>query len=268
MDKIKKIVRNNWDEIGIATALGHFYSQGSQLDMEKHGYIIEALKRSNQELANADVNELQAYLQSLEEEQLTGLISNIKGIAHEVYYIEIENEDDDAIYAYMFEDTNHEDYDIVIYDESGSAESYQMKATDSEAYANQAIEEVGKDQVILTEELAEKLGTASSGISNKELTADVELVVDQLIENPSLWNYLPALSAWSIALIAASLTKRYINKQIDRKTYFQLMTIYCGAKVSKLAIIVAALSIPGVNIVAGAVLFLKVAFSVKNTYSL
>lgn len=267
MDKVKRIIKKNWDEIGIATALGHFYSQGSQIDIEEHGYIIEALKRSNDDLQEADVNELHTYVQSLEEEQLPGLISNIKGIAHEVYYVETENDDGDAIYAYMFEDTNHEDYDIVVYDLDGNSESFQMKATDSEAYANRAIEEVGSDQVILTEELAEKMSTSSSGISNKELTSDVEKVVDHLLEDQSLWDYLPALSAWSIALIASSLTKRYINKQITKKTYFQLMTIYCGAKVSKLAIIIAALSIPGVNIVAGAMLFLKVAFSVKSTYS-
>ncbi|MCA1053649.1 hypothetical protein LCM10_01520 [Rossellomorea aquimaris] len=267
MEKIIRIIKKNWDEIGIATVLGHFHSQGSQIDIEEHGYIIEALKRSSNELQEADINELHTYVQSLEEEQIPGLISNIKGIAHEVYYVETENEDGDALQAFIFEDTNHEDYDIVVYDQVGNSDIFQMKATDSEAYANSAIEEVGRDQVILTEELAGKMGTASSGISNKELTSDVEQVVDQLLKDHSVRDYLPTLSAWSIALIASSLTKRYINKQINKKTYFQLITIYCGAKVSKLAIIIAAICIAGVKIVAGAVLFLKVAFSVKSTYS-
>lgn len=267
MTKITKIIKKNWDEIGIATALGHFYTQGSQIDMDQYGYVIEALKRSNNELKDANIDELHSYIRSLEEDQLPGLVSNVKGIAHEVYFVEAENEDGDTVQAYMFEDTNHEDYDIVVYDTDGASTSFQLKATDSTSYANEAIEEVGSDHVILTDELANKLGVTSSGITNKDLTADVENVVDHLLEDKSLWDYIPALSAWSIALIATSLTKRYMNKQIDQKTYLQLMTIYCGAKLSKIAIIILALSIPGINIIAGALLLLKFGLSAKNTYS-
>ena len=54
-------------------------------------------------------------------------------------------------------------------------------------------------------------------------------VRNHLLEDHSLWQYVPALSAWSIAMIAA-------------------------------------LSIPGVNVVAGALLFLKMGLSVRNVY--
>lgn len=267
MQKIKKIVKKNWDEIGIATALGHFYTHGSDINMEEHGYVIEALRRSQTKLQDANIDELHDYVASLDESQLPGLVSNIKGIAHEIHYVEIENEDGDSTSAYMFSDTNHKDFDVVLYNESGNTEYLQLKATDSTQYANEAIENLGADKVVLTEELAEKMNVKSSGISNKELQADVETVVDKLMVDSSLWNYVPALSAWSIALIAASLTKRYINKEVRRKEYITLMTVYCGAKVTKIAIIIAALSIPGVNIIAGALLFLKVAFSAKSVYS-
>ncbi|MCP3032915.1 hypothetical protein LF817_16440 [Halobacillus sp. A1] len=267
MTKVKRVIKKNWDEIGIATALGHFYTQGKDIDMEQHGYVIEALKKSNSSLQDANLDDLHSYVQSLDEDQLPGLASNVKGIAHEIYYVEAENDNGDTVQAFMFEDTNHEDYDIVVNNDDGTSTSFQLKATDSTSYANDAIEGVGADQVILTEELAEKMGVKSSGITNEQLTADVEYTVDQLLEDQSLWGYIPYLSAWSIALIGASLTKRYIKKQIDKKTYVQFMTIYCGAKLSKVTIIIAALSIPGINIVAGALLFLKLGISVKNTYS-
>ncbi|MCA1011745.1 hypothetical protein [Halobacillus halophilus] len=151
MDKVKKIIKKNRDEIGIATALGHFYSQGSQIDIEEHGYTIEALKRSNTELQKDNINELHIYGQLLKKEHLAGLI---KGIAHEVYYVEAENEDGNAIYAYMFEDAVHEDYDIVVYDQYRNSESFQMKAQTQWPIASIIMEEVGSDQGILTEELA------------------------------------------------------------------------------------------------------------------
>lgn len=267
MSKIKKFTNKNWDEIGIAYALGDFYANGTNINMDDHGYIIEAIRRSKSDLANANVHDLHAYVSSLEEDQINGLVSNIKGITHELYFVEMENSDGDSIQAYIFEDTNHEKYDVVLYDESGPIDSLQLKATDSEAYAQSAINEVGSDQVVLTKELAVKMNVNSSGISNEQLTTDVEKVVDKLLEDTGLWNYLPYLSTWSIALIASSLTKRYIKKEIDKSTYWKLMTVYCGAKATKITIIIAALSIPGVNVVAGAVLLMKMLFSTKKIYS-
>ncbi|RNF39602.1 hypothetical protein [Planococcus salinus] len=266
MNKIKKVVKKNWDEISIAYALGDFYANGQNISMDEHGYIIEALRRSNGDLKDADLTELHTYVSSLDEDQLLGLISNVKGIAHELHFVEVENSDGDSINAYVFEDTNHAKYDVVLQDENGPIESLQLKATDSEAYAQNAIDAVGSEQVVLTEELAEKMGVQTSGISNEQLTADVESVVDKLLKNTNLWGYLPYLSAWSIALISASLTKRYLKKEIEKTTYWRLMTVYCGAKATKITIILAALSIPGVNVVAGALLLMKVMFSTKKIY--
>ncbi|WP_078544818.1 hypothetical protein [Litchfieldia alkalitelluris] len=265
--KVTKIVKQNWDEIGIATALGKFYMDKQSFDQEQYGHVIEALRRSNKQLHDADIDELQDYLSSLDESQIPGLVSNIKGIAHEVYYVEAENEDGDQVSAYMFEDTNHKDYDVVLYDEEGISTSFQLKATDSSSYVNEAIDRVGEENVVVTSELAEKMGLKSSGISNAQLETDVETVVDKLVEDKTLWDYVPALSAWSISLIAASLTKRYIKKEISKKEYVAMLTVFCGAKVAKVSIIIALMSIPGVNVVTGAVLFMKLAFSLKNTYA-
>lgn len=264
--KIKKIIKKNWDEIGIATALGHYYSSQDSFDYEENSYVLEALRRSNTELNNASNEELHHYLISLDEEQIPGLISNVKGIAHEIYFVEAENEDGDQYKAYLFEETNHKGFDVVVYDEEGFEDHLQLKATDSVSYINNAAEEVGEENIVVTSELAEKIGVKSSGISNEKLTQDVEGVVDHLIEDQDLWNYVPALSAWSISLIAASLTKRYIKGGITKTKYISMLSVFAGAKVAKLSIIVALMSIPGVNVVTGALLFMKFAFSVKGSY--
>ena len=267
MEKIKKLIKKNWDEIGIAAALGHFSMTGTKIDYDQYGYVIEALKRSRKDLHDADLEELHAYVQSLDESQIPGLVSNIKGIAHEVYFVEAENTDGDEVKAYLFEDTNHKGYDVVLYDEEGNYTYLQLKATDSPSYVHEAVQEIGRENIVVTEELAEKMDLPSSGISNAQLEYDVETVVNRLLEDRHLWEYVPTLSTWSIALIAASLTKRYIKGELPRKQYIQYMTVYCGAKLSKILIIIAAMSIPGVNIVTGALLFLKTVYNFINTFN-
>ena len=141
----------------------------------------------------ADIETLREYVSSLDENQIPGLVNNVKGIAHEIYYVEMENGDGDSIEAYLFEDTNHPDYDVVLYDkETGDTVQVQLKASDSASYVQEAADELGSDQVLVTSELAERMGFKSTGISNEKLQADVEDVVDQLIDNPSLWEYVTA----------------------------------------------------------------------------
>jgi hypothetical protein len=264
--KISKVMKKNWDEIGIATSLGKFFIDKNSFDYDEYGYIIEAFRRSNKDLHDADIEELHQYLSELDDSQIPGLVSNIKGIAHEVYFVQAENEDGDNVSAYMFQDTNHKDYDVVLYGEDGTT-YLQLKATDSTSYVNDAIDNVGNDSVVVTSELAEKMGLQGSGITNGKLETDVEVVVDRLLENKTLWEYIPGLSAWSISLIAASLTKRYINKDITRKEFLMMLTVFCGVKAAKVSIIIGLMTIPGVNVVTGALLFMKLAYSVKNTYS-
>ncbi len=186
--------------------------------------MLSALRRSRADLAGASQEELRDYLRSLDEEQLPGLVNNVKGIAHEVWYVEAENADGDGVSAYMYGDTNHPDFDVVLVDDvTGEELELQLKTTDSTAYVENAIDELGAERVVVTEELANELGVESSGISNEELTADVEGVVDGIIDAPYLWDYVPALSAWSLALLVTSLTRRYLRKEIDAQRNYSAM---------------------------------------------
>jgi hypothetical protein len=258
-------VRRRWDELGIAAVLGDFYTSGD-IDAE-NAYVLTALRRSRSDLSGATREQLRDYLGSLDDDQLPGLVNNVKGIAHEVWYVEAENTDGDSVSAYMFEETNHPDYDVVLVDETtGDELELQLKATDSTEYVTDAVDALGTERVVVTEELAGRLGLDSTGISNEELTTDVEHVVDVMVDSPDLWDYVPALSAWSLALLVVSLTRRYRRKEIDAQQYRRMLTKFGGLRVLKMVLITASLSVPGLNVAVGAALFLTTVRTVIDVY--
>jgi hypothetical protein len=85
----------------------------------------------------------------------------------------------------------------------------------------------------LTYELAEYMGLPDTGISNEKLTADVNTVVDTLIEDHSLWDDVPGLTAWSIALVIVNLAQRYARREISRGQFITMVGAFAGAKAVK-----------------------------------
>jgi len=266
---IRKLIRQNWDELAIATALGHVASEQSPAEVESHySYIFEAIRRSETALHHADAVEIQHYVSSLGEDQLPGFVSNIKGIANEVYFVEAENHDGNTVHAYLFDSTNHPDYDVLVHDsDTGKAIDLQLKATDSAAYVREAVEQLGADHVAVTQELADQLGLQSTGISNEQLEHNVLSVMDDLGEDHSLWDYVPGLTTWSVALDVASLSRRYCRGELTRENFAKMVAVCAGAKAVKIALIMTALSIPGLNVITTAGLFLKMAYSLRGAYS-
>ena len=116
--------------------------------------ILAALRRSNPVLENAPLPEVQDYLRSLNEEQVPGLISNVKGILHEMEFVRVENDDGDSVYASFFDATNHPDTDIQLLDRStGETWEAQLKATDNAAYVTDWIEQHPSGEILVTDEL-------------------------------------------------------------------------------------------------------------------
>jgi len=154
---VLRVVRQHWDELAIATALGHLAFTEDEVDMEKYGYVVEAIRRSRTDLEGVSLDKIQAYLETFDEDQIPGLVNNIKGIANEKYYVEAKNADGDPVQAHLFGNTNQKDYDVVLHNVETDETSYvQLKATDRSSYVQGAIDNVGEDQVIVTSELAQK----------------------------------------------------------------------------------------------------------------
>ena len=213
--------------------------------------VLEAFNRYSSSLSDLDT--LKSYLSGLSEEQLMGVTSNVKGILHEIQFAAIENNNFDSVYASLYETTNHPGYDVRMFDESTGEEwDIQLKATDNSAYVEDWIEEHDGD-IRVTEELAEKEGFESSGISNEELTTRVEEFIDASISQGSsftttIFDYFPHVTALTMSIMIIQLYKRKLKGEINDDQFKSLLIKNTGQKAVKIAGLMALLSIPGVNI--------------------
>lgn len=210
-----------------------------------------ALRRAHPSAGSTD-EELSQWLGNMDPDQLRGVISNTKGVLHEMRVVELENSDGDTIYAAQFEATNHGGFDVVFSDaSSGDQWEAQLKATESTSYVKEWMAAHPDGQLIVTDEIAERLGLETSGISNADLTADTKGLVDKLVmtdESDALWEYLPALSAVSIAMVIFELYGRLDRGEIGQQQFRWMIAKASGQRATRVAAITVLLSIPGLNI--------------------
>lgn len=210
-----------------------------------------ALRRAHPSAGSTD-EELSQWLGNMDPDQLRGVISNTKGVLHEMRFVELENSDGDTIYAAQFEATNHEGFDVVFSDaSSGDQWEAQLKATESTSYVKEWMAAHPDGQLIVTDEIAERLGLETSGISDADLTADTKGLVDKLVmtdESDALWEYLPALSAVSIAVVIFELYGRLDRGEIGQQQFRWMIAKASGQSAARVAAITVLLSIPGLNV--------------------
>jgi hypothetical protein len=144
--------------------------------------VLDALRRSRNDLENASDDELIEYASSLSDEQLGGVINNVKGIYHELLFVEAENSDDDIYSAALFKETNHAGADVLITNElTGETEAVQLKATQYRSYINEHKERYAEFEVYATTEVAGD-GVGDSGFPIGKVTGDTEDTVATLRE--------------------------------------------------------------------------------------
>lgn len=259
-------VRTNLEEPLILAALGKmaFSGMGSLTDSDQA--VLAALRRSTTDLHDADPEQVSAYLRGMDEDALPGIVSNTKGILHEMQFVEMENEDGDSVYASIFDATNHPGTDVQFIDtDSGQTWEVQLKATDSATYANDWIEAHAGGEILVTSELAERTSLDSSGFSNDELTDDVESTVDKMIaEDEGIWDYFPLITVLTLANILWALWQRYQEGAIDWERFKYLAARASGIKVAKIAMLGVLLPIPVVGQATGALLIAKFLLGAKD----
>ncbi|MDD5392739.1 MAG: hypothetical protein PHE17_06945 [Thiothrix sp.] len=220
--------------------------------------VLAALKRANPFLQDTPLSGIQDYLYSMNEAQQLGLISNVKGILHEMEFVRIENTDGDSVHASFFADTNHPDTDIqLVDDDSGETWEVQLKATDSSFYVQDWLDTHPDGQIAITSELADKMELESTGIANEDLTTDVESFVDKLLEadaTDTLWDYVPTFSVMSLSIVIWKLWQRYQRGDISYERFKWLAAWAAGKKAVKITILGALLSLPVVGALTGAAL--------------
>ena len=265
-DALVRHIRTNLEEPLILAALGKMAFSGMDNLTDTDQAVLAALRRSSTDLHDAGPEEISAYLRGLDENALPGIVSNTKGILHEMQFVELENEDGDSVYASIFDATNHPGTDVQFIDTgTGQTWEVQLKATDSAAYANDWIETHPDGEIIVTSELADRSNLDSSGLSNEQLTGDVESFVDKMLaDDPSIWDHFPIITAMTLANILWALWQRYQEGAIDWERFKYLAARASGIKVAKIAMLGVLLTIPVVSQATGALLIAKFLLGAKN----
>lgn len=153
--------------------------------------VLQALRRSTRALEESSQLEISEYLGSLSEDQLRGVASNVKGIYHELLFVQAVNEDWDQITARVKEFTNHPGGDVEFIVDGDTIAEVQLKAVASESQILEHLARYPEIEIRVTEEVAAVMPEIeSSGFSNNQLTRDVyerlaELQGDGLVDEIS-----------------------------------------------------------------------------------
>ena len=157
---------------------------------EQEEFVLEALRRSNNDLTNASDEELAAYIQNMEPAQIPGLSNNIKGIYYELVYQNKENTDGDQYKVEIFEATNHAGSDIrIINTATDEVREVQLKATKYISHIREHNEKYENIEVFATEEIANTdPSLTSTGFKNAALSEDISNVTEGLddYDDPSV----------------------------------------------------------------------------------
>ena len=143
-------------------------------DMIEREEVFDAVRRGYSELEDASEGEILDYFGATSATELTGHVSNVKGILfeHEVQ----EKLAEGGIQSNIFEQTNHPDTDLQIMENGSVIEEVQLKATESTSYINETLAENPDITIIATSEVASNIGTeevVNSGISESVLEETV-----------------------------------------------------------------------------------------------
>ena len=263
-EKTANFIKTNFDEILILASLQSIRSGFSDTEVDQA--VLAAFQRYSPQ--TQDIEGVQAYLEDLSEEQIAGVVSNVKGILHEMEFVRIENSDGDSVTAAMFPKANHEGFDVVMNDSStGETWEIQLKTTDNKEYVQEWLDKYPDGEILVSEELASEMNLDSSGFSNEEITVRVEDFVDQAISmgvNSNIWVLFSTLTLLSVSLVLIELFNRYKRGEISEKEFRQMAIKATGIKAGKIALLMTLLSIPVINVVVGAGLVAQLLYALTS----
>lgn len=169
--------------------------------------VLEALRRSANELNNASPAELRDYVVNLDPEALQGVLRNVKGIYHELLFAHAENVDGDEVAAQLFEATNRAGADVEFYVDGDTVGVVQLKAVESASHITEHLAQYPDIEVKATEEVASGFrNIESSGFTNSALTDTVRDTTNDLRGDSLATEATEGLA--SSALVAAAFTAR------------------------------------------------------------
>ena len=198
----------------------------------EQGLVLDALRRSTKRLEGASVQELSNYVKDLSPEQLKGVVSNTKGIYHELLFVEGHNSVPGADSASVMEATNHPGADVQFHMDGELVREVQLKAISSPSSVYEHLERYPDVDILVTEEVATILeGVDSSGLSNAILSKDVrdrlsELQGDGILEE--LTDGIMTSAFVTSGVIVYRVLKTKNIKKTDFKSYLSNAGIAAG----------------------------------------
>jgi len=257
-------VRKNFDEAAILAVAAKLAFEQEPHFSESELAVVAAMQRAHP-AAGGDPQALGHWLAGMDEHQIEGVVSNTKGVLHEMEFVRLENEDGDAIHAALYPDTNHPGTDVMFVDNAtGQTWGVQLKATDTASYVQNWIDSHPGDHIVVTSELADRMGLPDSHMTNHALTVRTEDVVDKLVHtdhDSDIWHYFPLMSAASLSFVVWGLWQRYRRGEIDFGRFKWMVARATGMKAAKIAVLSLAMTVPGLNVATGAVLVARMLFS-------
>jgi hypothetical protein len=167
--------------------------------------VLEALRRSSPRLADASVRELSEYVSAMEDVQLRGLASNIKGIYHELLFVQMQSGGDHGAEVRLFDAANHPGADVEFVVEGEVIREVQLKAVATPHSVLAHLERYPDIEILVTEEVAAQLdGVESSGFFNAALTGHVDHIFGVLPGDDLPREILDGIA--SSALVTGALT--------------------------------------------------------------
>lgn len=164
-------------EAAIGGVFAAFLTRSALDDSTESRLVLEALRRSTTELNNASDEDLGAYLRSLSPLGLQGMASNVKGIYHELWYVERYNATHEDTIARLHQATNYPGSDVQICDaDTGQVvREVQLKAVGTNEAVQEHLRRYPHIDVAVTDEVAVKIDdgrVTTSGFSNDRLHED------------------------------------------------------------------------------------------------
>jgi hypothetical protein len=155
---------------------------------EDQELVLDALRRSTGSLHDAPEAELADYLVNLSPEQMRGVVSNVKGIFHEMLVARAENTDGDEVSANLFDAINHPGADIEFVMDGNVIREVQLKAVQTQAAIIEHFDRYPTTDVLATSEVTALLAGAfghrvmDSGFNNATITDETRATFEALAD--------------------------------------------------------------------------------------
>jgi hypothetical protein len=181
--------------------------------------VLDALRLSKLDLADASADELAAYVSGLStREAFQGAVSNIKGKYHEMLFAKAENTDGDNVGALIAEKTNQPGWDVEFVIDGEVIQQVQLKAVSSPQHIYEHLARYPDIEILATEEVAALVpGIASSGFSNADIETEVRGTLRELYGDSFTDEMIDAASTSALVSAAFVASKALKKGRVDRR---------------------------------------------------